>query len=173
MLQWLFLLYNKNELSRFISILTLILDLNGFHELQYCKPTDSTIDRMENSVLCAKPKIKGISSLYKSALRDYDLSDTDSDESALLGQDGVNESKLLSSDTLNKFCEMLLYCVPFNNHLHVCKQHKSTANCWCPCSSEIWEKQLLVAMYNLPILPTNLLMVQTILNKIYIFLVFW
>ena len=117
-----------------------VIDLpsNGLYELQYCKPKNSMIALMENSLLYKKYKIKRIIASRESVLRDRDLSDTDSEYSLKYGKDGFGKSKQLSSDTLNEFCEILPCCVPFNNQLHIRKQHKHTANCWCPCSPSIW-----------------------------------
>ena len=103
---------------------------NDLHELQYCKLTNSTITMMDNSVLYTKSKIKGIISSRKSASRDHDFSITDPEYSLKYGEDGFGKSRQLSSDILNKSCEMLPYYVPFNSHLHARKQHKSMTNCW-------------------------------------------
>ena len=58
---------------------------NGLHELQYSKLTNSTIDMIYNHVLYVNSKIKCIISSQERASRDHELSDTNSDESALLG----------------------------------------------------------------------------------------
>ena len=94
---------------------------SGLHGLQYYKLTNSTIYTMEDSVLYVKSKIKGRVYSRKSVSKHRDLSNTDSDEPVLLDQDGFGKSEQLSSDTLNKFCEMLPYYVSFSSHLHVCK----------------------------------------------------
>lgn len=81
-----------------------IIDIpsKGLLKLQYCKPINHTFYMMEDPVLYVKSKIKSI--IANNYVIDDDLSDTDSDESdesVLLGQPGYNNSKHLSSETLN------------------------------------------------------------------------
>ena len=56
-------------------------------------------------------------------------SDSESDGSALLGQEGFGEDKSLFSNTLEEYCKILSHCVPFNCYLNARHKDSLVANC--------------------------------------------
>ena len=90
----------------------------GLADVYYLKPADPTILMMRDAMAYAGSKILSI--VDRDMHKPVVLSDTDSesDGTVLLGQDGFGEDKSLSSDTLVEYCKILPHCVPFNCHLN-------------------------------------------------------